>query len=305
MEHIREEGRKMIIGIDIGGTNVRYGAVDKDNNVFDLIKRSSSEVFSGGTESFVDSVGSYIRDNGIDAEAVSIGLPSIIDRDKRKVLSTANISCLQDVPLASMMESYTGVPCFLNHDVKNLLEYDIDHFDIPVKDREIIGFYVGTGFGTVFCIDGRFLKGMNGGAGEMGHMPYPGNERICGCGKKGCVETIAAGRYLSEIKDKYYKGESFSDLFTRHSEDSIIINFIENMAFPIATAVSIFDPDCIVLGGGVIQTEGFPKKVLEAKIRGMVRSPLPSETLVFRYSPAGQENGIIGAALYARKQLGL
>ena len=119
------------------------------------------------------------------------------------------------------------------------------------------------------------------------------------------METIAAGRYLSEIKDKYYKGESFSDLFTKHSEDSIIINFIENMAFPIATAVSIFDPDCIVLGGGVIQTEGFPKKVLEAKIRGMVRSPLPSETLVFRYSPAGQENGIIGAALYARKQLGL
>ena len=140
----------MIIGIDIGGTNVRYGAVDKDNNVFDLIKRSSSEVFSGGTESFVDSVGSYIRDNGIDAEAVSIGLPSIIDRDKRKVLSTANISCLQDVPLASMMESYTGVPCFINHDVKNLLEYDIDHFDIPVKDREIIGFYIGTGFGNTY-----------------------------------------------------------------------------------------------------------------------------------------------------------
>ncbi len=293
----------MIIGIDVGGTRVRIGAVEKDRSVSLMKLYPTAEIFGKGTESFMPVLKNFISEYGSKPEAVSMSFPSILDRAKRRVISTANISFLQNIDMAEIIEKEIGVPAFLNHDVKSLLEYDIDHFGLETRDTEIVGFYIGTGFGTTFCIDGRFLKGKNGGAGEMGHMPYPGADGICGCGKKGCVETVAPGKRLEIIKAEYYPNESFADIFKNHSNDEIIVDFIEKMAVPVATAISVFDPDYIVLGGGVINTENFPKKLLESKIYEQVRKPLPAENLVYIYSPAGQENGVIGSAIYAEKEL--
>ena len=293
----------MIIGIDVGGTRVRIGAVEKDRTVSKMELIPTEEVFGKGTESFIPVLKKFIAEYGEKPLAVAMSFPSILSRDKRRIISTANISYLQNVDMADIIEKETGIPAFLNHDVKSLLEYDIDHFGLETNDTEIVGVYIGTGFGTTFCIDGRFLKGKNGGAGEMGHMPYPGAEGICGCGKKGCVETVAAGKRLEAIKAEFYPEESFSDIFKNHSEDGVVVDFIGKMAMPIATAISVFDPDYIVLGGGVINTEHFPKKLLEEKIYEQVRKPLPAENLVYIYSPAGQENGVIGSAIYAEKEL--
>lgn len=292
----------MILGIDVGGTNVRFGIVD-GMKIIRSERLSTNEAFGDAVLDFAESVQSFIGKCGIMPEAISIGLPSILDKTKRRVISTANISFMQDIPLADILEERVGIPVFLNHDVKNLLEFDIEYFSLPTKDSTIIAFYIGTGFGNSVCIDGKYLSGKNGGAGEVAHMPFPGAKAKCGCGNYGCVETVAAGRRLVEIIDEYYPGESFQDIFTKHSSDGVIKEFIANMAVPIAAEISIFDPDQIVLGGGVIQTAGFPKEMLERQIYEYARKPLPAEKLEYRYTPEEPLSGVIGAAIYAAKQL--
>jgi len=293
----------MILGIDVGGTWVRFGYVDKNKEIRHEARFPMPEVFGSSVADFADYIENYIHDCGEKPLAVAIGLPSILDKKKRRVLSTANIAMLQDIPLADLLEEKLGIPCFLNHDVKSLLEFDIDLFGLETEDTTIIAFYVGTGFGNSVCIDGKYLSGKNGGAGEVAHMPFPGASGQCGCGNKGCAETVAAGKRLAAIREEYFPETDFSELFIKHKNEAVIEEFISNIAVVIATEVSIFDPDHIILGGGDINMPGFPREMLEEKVYHFARKPLPANNLSYRYTPDGQMNGIIGSAIYARKQL--
>ncbi|MBR3842191.1 MAG: ROK family protein, partial [Christensenellaceae bacterium] len=118
----------MILGIDVGGTWVRFGYVDRNKEIRHEARFPMPEVFGSSVADFADYIENYIHDCGEKPLAVAIGLPSILDKKKRRVLSTANIAMLQDIPLADLLEEKLGIPCFLNHDVKSLLEFDIDLF---------------------------------------------------------------------------------------------------------------------------------------------------------------------------------
>jgi allose kinase len=292
---------KCVVGLDIGGTYCRIGLVDAEDNLYNPKVISTSELQKGDNfaEELKTFTALFIEANRkeFDIQAISIGFPSAIDKDRKVILSTPNIKGLDSVPIVSIYEKEFKIPVYINRDVNILMYYDLKYFKIP-KDNIVLGFYIGTGLGNAIYINNAILLGKNGVAGELGHIPVLGNKKGCACGNESCIEAIAAGRYLEELCQERFPGTDIKDIYIKHPDDVEILKQIEYMALPIATEINIFDPHYIIIGGGIPRMEGFPADKLEYYIHKHTRKPYPAEGLNILYAKCEQENGIIGAGIY-------
>ena len=163
--------------------------------------------------------------------------------------------------------------------------------------RIVAGVYIGTGLGNAVCIDGRAYRGATGSACELGHIPVAGLTEDCGCGKKGCIELKASGRNLQRIADGLHC--PVGEVFIRHAEDEKVQEFITMAAIAIATEVTILDPVCVVLGGGVVGMPGFPLKTLTERVKENLRVPDPRASFKLELSSGDPEAGVVGAVINA------
>jgi len=299
------DSAKVIFGMDICATNLRSAFVDAEINVEDFNIEKTAEILSG--ENIPDKLAVYInsrlKTRTIPPLAISIGLPSTVDRGNRIIYSTPNIKGLDNIDIAEHIEKICNIPVFVIRDVSLLLLYDI--YDNKLrKEGFIVGFYIGTGFGNAISFDGKIVSGRNGVAGELGHIPMFGKRDHCGCGNYGCIEIYASGKRLVEIRDFYFKGMSFEDMFENHSDHPIITEFVRYIAAGIASEITILDPDEVILGGGVITQKGFPQKKLTDAILEYTRKPYPANNLRFIYSKDSNKNGVIGAGIFGFQKLG-
>lgn len=296
----------MILGMDIGGTNLRAGLCGEAEAPEGVEILSSAALFSGGE--CLRALERFIRDycarrlGGRLPRAVSIGFPSTLDKRRRVVLSTPNLPGMDNLPVVDALEEALGVPVFINRDVNLLMLCDIRRHGLPT-DGVIVGCYIGTGLGNAICVGGELLSGKNGVAGELGHIPVVGNDRTCGCGNTGCMETLAGGMALTAWLSDRFPGETIDELFLRHGDEPFVRRYVDILAAAIATEVNILDPDAVILGGGVPQMKGFPLPLLMERLRARARKPYPCEGLRLIVSENHQDSGVAGAGLYARAEL--
>lgn len=293
--------REAIVCLDIGGTNCRIGLVGRDGTLSEGKIIPTCEL---AREDFIAALAAMIGDfcrcasGHTKIRAVSMGFPATIDRDRRRVLQVPNIPGIADnLPICDTLEKALGLPVFLERDVNLLLAYDLKELNLEQADT-VIGVYFGTGIGNSIYINGKWLRGYNGVAGELGHIPQIHSHVQCGCSNCGCVEPLGGGRRLSELCQTKFIGTDIKEIYLRHGDTPEVCSQVEAMAVAVATEVNILDPDYVVLGGGLLQMEGFPKEYFEEKIREHTRKPYPLQNLRLRYARMNQENGIIGAGLY-------
>ena len=295
-----------ILGVDVGGTNTRSAFVDCDKNAKHFKTLDSEDVFKDdAVANFVRYVAHLIQTadlNGKSIRAISAGFPSTVDQNHRKIISTPNLRGLNNVEMADILEQKFGIPAFINRDVCMLLYYDMYVHKLP-KDVVVIACYIGTGYGNAIYIDGNLLKGKNGAAGELGHIPVYGGETPCGCGNKGCSETIASGKRLFQLHQQHFSDVSIADVFSKYESHPILQQYIRALAIPVATEVNIFDPHYVILGGGVLQMKDFPKKEFETAILEHTRKPYPACNLELIYTVEARTNGVIGAGIFGFEQL--
>lgn len=298
---------KQVIGIDIGGTNFRIGSVSETGNLSYFEKKSSEKLNEqNAVEYLVDEIQSYIKRYQLDGKvlAVTIGVPSIVSKDKSFVYSTPNLKGLENVNLGHRLESKLGISVTVDRDVNYLLSYDIHTHRLDEKnEKTIVGMYIGTGLGNAISIDGKLYVGKNGAAGELGHIPLYGLEEMCACGNAGCVEIVCSGHTLQRLQKQYFPDTDISDIFVKHKDDPKIKQFIETLAIPISTEITILDPDYIVLGGGVLMMKEFPMNALVSNIKKCTRKPYPSNNLQFIFSEHTQSSGVLGGAYLKWKTL--
>lgn len=295
-----------IVGLDIGGTNCRIGMVDREYNLYHPLICNTADLHKNGnfikeleiyTTSYID-----MYKDKFDVLAISIGFPSTIDKERRVILSTPNIEGLSQIPIVAIYEKAFQKPVFINRDVNMQLLHDLNYFHIP-KDKITLGFYMGTGLGNAIYINNEILLGKNGVAGELGHIPVIGKRRKCSCGNEACIEALAGGRYLEELCQTKFEGTSINEIYVKHGDSQELMEQVEYMAIPIATEINIFDPDYIILGGGILQMESFPRERFEDFILMHTRKPYPADGLKLLYALMEQENGIIGAGIYGHNML--
>jgi len=228
------------IGIDFGATNIRAGLV-KDGKIQSLKKRRLPEDKS--VDSILSAMVEMIEsvDDGI--QKVGIGVPSVVDSEKGIVYDVTNIPGWDEVPLKQQLEKETGKQVFINNDA-NCFALGEYYFGERKWKKNLIGLVIGTGFAGGAIIDGKIYEGRNCGAGEFGMIPY----------KNSILEHYCSGQFFSRqlglIGEEVYKQAL--------AGDRKAIKTFEVLGIHIAEAIKIvlytFDPDSIVLGGGISKT---------------------------------------------------
>ena len=290
-----------IIGIDIGGTNFRIGAVE-DTRVIRFSKVPTGSVIF--TEDVLFDIASFIKQfaEGIPFEAVAIGFPATLDRERKTVLQAPNLKFMENLPVVERLEKELGVPVIAERDVTMALSFDSRKYGLP-KEGMVCGIYFGTGIGNAISIDGRPWKGHNGTAGGLGHIPVDGSDVACGCGNIGCMESLAGGKYLAWLKNEQYPETPIGEMFLQHADEEPLKRFIDRMAIAVASEVNILDPDAVLIGGGVMNMPGFPKEELDRRIYAHLRKPYPAESLRIVYTEDEADKSVIGGAIYAEELL--
>jgi allose kinase len=289
------------LGVDIGGTNLRIGLIDKEYNVFHFKKVLQREVLQDNP---IVNLSDYIKDYFLKCSiqenqilGICLALPATISKTKDVVLNAPNIRGFNGLNVKQIMEENTGLPVFIEKDVNALLVHDLHNYELNSSNSIIIGCYVGTGLGNSICINGTILSGYNGVAGELGHIPVWGRSDICGCGNEGCVETYVGGKYLNKLQEISFPTTSIENLFKEHSETRILDEYLKDLARTIASEINILDPEYVVLGGGVLSMKEFPYYQLIKYIKKYTRKPLPENNLKFVHSENTGVNGTIGAGI--------
>lgn len=289
-----------ILGMDVGGTHLRLGLVDRRLNARQVEVFSSRKLFEAPDT--LQAMARLVDDYLLRAlpedkpRMVCVGLPATMDRERRRVLSATNFPGLTDRDAAGDLERFLRLPVRLEHDAYYLLAYDVWAHGLENRGT-MLGFYFGTGMGNAMFLDGKPYIGKNGTACEIGHMPFPLADRPCSCGNRGCIEMYCCGKAFERLAQETFPGEPLSELFLRHRDHPALLDFVRCMAAVVATEVNVMDPDGVFLGGGLIQIPSFPRETLLSAILANTRHPYPAANLQCYFSPNQPENGVIGAAI--------
>jgi len=298
-----KDWNKLFLGMDIGGTYVRLGAVSEKGGTVFFEKKPQNEIFCGADplESLEALIGKFIEKHEIDGkiEAMCICFPATVDAENGVVLQTPNISEMDNLPVSKVLNRRLGFPVTIDKDVNAAVIFDVAEHNI--SKREIVtAFYIGTGVGNAIMIGGKLFRGNNGVAGELGHIPNMNDNRKCDCGNRGCMELSAGGKALTALLYGQLQGETINSIFENCADHEAIHAYLEAVACAISTEINILDPGYVLIGGGVPSMRGFPREQLKALIYQHVRKPLPAERLNIVFVEDAEEKGVIGAAMIAR-----
>ena len=300
---------KYLLGMDVGGTRTRIGAVLPDGSTLAAPCRVyDSSVLAGDADpaqTLAGLINTYLSSESLPAKgmlAAAAGMPASVSRDLNTLCEVPNIPNpnLSHYPLGSRLQQILQVPCLIDKDVNLLLRQDIKSAGLS---GVVAAVYIGTGIGTAVSLDGRLLYGTRGFAMDVGHMPMFHVTERCGCGKTGCAETVASGRVLRSLRDRLYPETSMERLFTEHGEEEPLRTYVENCAYVPATLATVFDPSAMILGGGVVEMEDFPKAFLEEKILQLTGRAVAGAGFSMVYPEKDDARGVLGAALLLKERI--
>jgi glucokinase len=307
-----------VIGVDLGGTKLLAGVVDRDLNVHHRAFRHARE--GKGTEELLEVLVSAIEEArdaaGGDVRAVGLGIPSLVDARTGVARSTVHLP-LRDVPIRDVMAERLGVPVAVDNDANAAMV--AEHRYGAAKGASTAALLtLGTGIGGGIVVDHRLVHGAAGGAGEWGHMVVDVDGERCTCGDNGCLETVVSGTALGRdglrvARDAPQSGlgralaagrEITGMLVTElaHDGDAAARDVVALMGMRlgvgIANVVNILNPEVVVIGGGVVAAGDL---LLEPARRVVAERALAPSRDQARIVPTrfGDASGMIGAALLA------
>ncbi len=315
------------VGFDLGGTKMLATVFDEKFKMLGR-KRKRTKGEEGaefGTDRIIQTIGQALDAADVSAEdldGIGVGCPSPVDLEKGIVLDAVNLGW-KDVNLKDELERAFGVPAFVLNDVDAGV-YGENQLGAAQKARTVLGVFPGTGIGGGCVYDGQIVHGRRSSCMEIGHVEVVINGDLCGCGRRGCLETEASRLAISAAVAKAaYRGETphlrelaGTDLSAIRSGvlakaiaegdtvvEQIILRAAGLIGTAVANAVQMLCPDTVVLGGGLV--EAMPKLIVEQVEKTAKARVMPSYVDEFRVVAAelGDYATVIGAATWARRQV--
>jgi glucokinase len=295
-----------LIGVDVGGTKVSV-AVLEDGVLSDPALQPT--VLSS-SDALVEQLADVIDEAG-PADAIGLGVPSVIDFATGTARTSVNIP-LQGVPLRQLLTERVGIPTFVDNDATVAALAEAHDDDLNLIATSLVMITVGTGVGGGIVIGGRIYRGVTGAAPELGHIIIggdlsngapPNNSRPP---HPGSLEELAAGRALDRLGAARGIGDGHAVVDAARAGDPEARECMrilgERLGVGIANVVNIFDPELVVIGGGVsLAGELLLAPAKESAARFIVPG-VGTETRIelARYGP---QAGVRGAALLAGQEL--
>ena len=300
---------KYALGIDIGGTNTVVGLVDKEGNVLgtDSIKTQSLPVL----EEYVKTVSKMAKDliakNDVsidDIVGLGIGAPNA-NYYTGNIEKAPNLPWKQDkVPLAEMFRKELNIPVTITNDA-NAAALGEKMYGVAKGMDNFIMITLGTGVGSGIVINGQLVYGHDGFAGELGHVIIERNGRLCGCGRRGCLETYCSAtgivRTAKERNTPFLTSKDIYDAAVKGDETAIDI-FKETgtrLGRALADMVVFSSPEAFVLFGGLAKAGDFIVKYTKEAMEEAIMPIFKGKVKILLSTMKDADAAVLGASALA------
>ncbi len=324
---------RYIVGVDLGGTNIVVGAMTADGAEQHAMHSIPTRADLGAdavVERIVQLCERVIAETraatgaGRDAFlGVGIGSPGPLDRERGVVIVTPNLGW-RDFPLRDRVADGVRLPATLDNDANcaTLGEWWIG---AARGARHVIGLTIGTGIGGGLILDGRLYHGVSDVAGELGHTTIDSTGRRCGCGNYGCLEAYASGPAIAQRAREALAGGEQSSMprfvdgnleqltaahvyAAAHQGDELAGHVVRDTAkflgIGVANFLNIFNPEVVVLAGGVTQAGDALFEPLRAEVRRRAFAPAVEACRIVPGALHGNA-GVVGAVATFAQARGL
>jgi glucokinase len=323
--------QRYIVGVDLGGTNIVAGAMPEDGSR-EIAMRSEPTQADEGADAVVNRIARMIEDvisqTGAETGAkrddfagVGIGSPGPLDRERGIVIVTPNLGW-RNFPLRDEVANRVGLPASLDNDA-NCATLGEWWCGAAKGGRHVVGLTIGTGIGGGLILDGRLFHGASDVAGEIGHTTIDSTGRRCKCGNYGCLEAYASGPAIAERAREALAGGEPSTLLelvdgdlTRitaqlvyeasKKDDDVARQVVRETAnflgAGVANLLNIFNPDVVVIAGGVTQAGEPLFEPLRAEVRRRAFRPAVEACRIVPGTLKGSA-GVVGAVATFKQQV--
>jgi len=309
--------------VDLGGTNIKCAYGDESGRIIcsDSMPTHSHEGQRGVIDRIAALVNALSRQAGSRPAALGMGCPGLVDLKNGITRFLPNLPTQwRDVPVREILSPQVECPVYLLNDVRTATLGELT-FGHGRTGSTMAFFALGTGVGGGIAIDGKLRLGPLGAAGELGHQIILPDGPRCGCGNRGCLETLASGPAISAegvrlmqtgLAPRLYEichGEA-SQVTTREMADAAragdelvreaIVRAAEYLGIGIVNLIVTLHPDLIILGGGVSQIGDLLFENVRRTIHERVHM-LPTEGIEVKPSLLGEHAGTLGGIALAMK----
>ncbi len=309
-----------IIGADVGGTLLRAARFDPDLNMLERVEQPSHA--EQGSDAVLDRLIETIRqvlpESPGDLAGIGLALPSPVDAEQGVVIATPNLP-FKDLPIVDLVRRAIGGPVYLGNDadLAGLAEY---YLGAGQGARTMVYITISTGVGGGIIIDGRPFVG-RGQGGEIGHMVVQPDGPICGCGRRGHLESFSSGTGIARIARGRLEAGEKSAIRDMVDGDITRVTAVEvgeaakkgdrlgaeiitqaghHLGIAIASLMVLLNPDIFVLGGGVTKIGDLLFEPMHAAIREYAMHPRYWENTRIVRAELGGNVGLCGAAALVR-----
>lgn len=315
------------VGFDLGGTKMMATVFDKNFKALGSerkkTKNSEGETSPDRLLGVVEKALEEAKISADDLRGIGIGFPGPLDLDEGIVIESPNLGW-KNFDLRGLLEKKFKCPVIVGNDV-DVGTYGEFKFGAGQKSRCCVGVFPGTGIGGGCVYEGKILRGRKTSCMEIGHMQLIQNGSLCGCGRRGCLETIASRLAIAAAASAaVYRGEAphlaklaGTDLSqirsgtlaeAIHEGDEVIEQIVRGAArwlgVAVANTVNLLAPDVVVLGGGLVEAmkDIFVEEVEKAVDKHAMKSL--ADEVEIAAAKLGDDAGVMGAAALARDTFG-
>jgi glucokinase len=310
---------RIIIGVDIGGTKVAAGIVNTNGEI--LARNRTPMATTGAPSNGLSSVSTAIRglfpDDTSQRQISAIGIcaPGPLNPKTGVIINPPNLAIWHNYPLAEEMRRVFNVPVKIDNDGNAAALAEVK-WGAARGYTNVFYATVGTGIGAGIVFDGHIYHGKTGAAAEGGHVGIDRAGPVCNCGKRGCIETLAAGPAIARRARQKLARDSSSLLMEMAGGDiqkvtgemvgkanalgdpvakEVINETLDLLAYWLGNIVDLLEPDVIVMGGGVSSLLAPYLEEIRERWQGTIINPTPMDIpLVLAHY--GEDAGIAGAA---------
>lgn len=280
--------------VEIGGTSVKLGFA-RDGRPLDFARTCATTRIrcADPVAALAAILAEASAEAGLAPAQAVVTVPGFIDRDFDRVLQAANVPELNGLALASALARATGMPVRLERDVALQLLGECRAGAVK-GESHVLAVYVGTGIGAAYMGEGTVFRG-GGWALEIGHMPMHGLGRTLPGIEPDRVEVYASGRALEALAAAH--AVPVAELFTAEAPglQAALAGVVRDQAFAVASAIALLSPRTVLLGGGVVEMAGYPRRRLAAIIADHLPLPQSIQPLDLRWAELGWQAAVWGA----------
>lgn len=317
---------KKLLGIDLGGTTVKFAIMTEDGEIQQKWS-IGTDIRNDGKQivpQIIESINHHLELYGLSADTflgIGMGSPGTVDRENGTVIGAYNLNWSTLIPVRQMIEAGTGIPLFIDNDA-NVAALGEGWKGAGENGKDVVFVTLGTGVGGGIIAEENLLHGNVGAAGEIGHMIVEPEGYLCTCGNHGCLETVASAtgvvRLARDLSEEYAGDSELKGLIDDGQEltaktifdqakagDPLAVIVADKFFFYLGLACAnignLLNPETIVIGGGVSAAGDMLLEGVEKYFQQFAFPSIRTSTKL-KLAQLGNDAGVIGAGSLVTRQ---